>query len=351
MINNFNYKIYNEINPSLESIWKNSEKENVSHIFQEINFIKEYIKNKKLNLYFVAIFSGKELLILLPLEIKNFYGIKILQFIGTKEFDYCSPIIVKIKKKINENEFNEIWKKILNDINNYDLILLDKQPEIIGGIENPLVKYFNNTFLSKVYLIRLPNSEKEYFEKFLDKKFLNEFQRTTKKLNLDYDLNFKILENDGAINLSKIINNKAYMLNKKKINHILDEKFVNYFIELNKIKKEFFHISILEINKEIVAANFGFLYKKTFYYYLPTIFSDKFKKYSPGKVLISYLIVWCIKNNISFFDFGMGDESYKKYWSNNNISTFRYLKHKNLKGLFFCLLLKVFKFLKSFKKR
>ena len=73
-----------------------------------------------------------------------------------------------------------------------------------------------NTFLSKVYLIRLPNSEKEYFAKFLDKKFLNEFQRTTKKLNLDYDLNFKILENDGAINLSKIINNKAYMLNKKK---------------------------------------------------------------------------------------------------------------------------------------
>ena len=46
MINNFNYKIYNEINPSLESIWRNSEKENVSHIFQEIDFIKEYIKNK-----------------------------------------------------------------------------------------------------------------------------------------------------------------------------------------------------------------------------------------------------------------------------------------------------------------
>ena len=146
MINNFNYKIYNEINSSLESIWRSSEKENVSHIFQEIDFIKEYIKNKKLNLYFVAIFSGKELLFLLPLEIKNFYGIKILQFIGTKEFDYCSPIIAKIKNKINENEFNEIWKKILNEIKSYDLILLDKQPEIISGIENPLVKYFNNTF-------------------------------------------------------------------------------------------------------------------------------------------------------------------------------------------------------------
>ena len=72
-------------------------------------------------------------------------------------------------------------KKILNEIKSYDLILLDKQPEIISGIENPLVKYFNNTFLSKVYLIKLPNSEKEYFDKFLDKKFLNEFQRTIKK--------------------------------------------------------------------------------------------------------------------------------------------------------------------------
>ena len=114
MINNFNYKIYNEINSSPESIWRSSEKENVSHIFQEIDFIKEYIKNKKLNLYFVAIFSGKELLFLLPRD-KNFYGIKILQFIGTKEFDYCSPIIAKIKNKSMKMNSMKYGKNIKRD--------------------------------------------------------------------------------------------------------------------------------------------------------------------------------------------------------------------------------------------
>ena len=203
MKNNFKFKIYKEISEDLEIIWKNNDKENVSHIFQEIDFIKEYIKNKKLNLYFVIIFLGKKLFVILPLEIKNFYGVKILQFLGTKEFDYCSPIISKIENKINENELNKIWKKKLNEINDFDLILFDKQPEKIKGIDNPFVKYFKNIFLSKAYSIKLPSSEIEYLENFLDKKFLHEFQRTTKKLNSDYEVNFKILENDQSITYLK----------------------------------------------------------------------------------------------------------------------------------------------------
>ena len=73
MKNNFKFKIYKEISEDLEIIWKNNDKENVSHIFQEIDFIKEYIKNKKNVKSFVIIFfSGKKLFVILPIEIKNF---------------------------------------------------------------------------------------------------------------------------------------------------------------------------------------------------------------------------------------------------------------------------------------
>ena len=351
MINNLTFKIYEEINSELELKWKDFDKENTSHIFQNVNFLKEHTKNKKSKFYYVTISFEKKLCMIIPLEIKNFFGVRILQLIGTKEFDYCSPILTNLKNYLDDISFNKLWKKILHSIGKYDFILLDKQPEKVRDIDNPLVKYLKNTYLSKVYLIELPNSETEYLDKFHDKKFLNELLRTTKKLQKDYEVNFKILDDDKTLNLSKIVNNKARILNKKKIKHILDEKFLNYFIELKKRNKELFNISLLEINKEVVSANLGFIYQKTFYYYLPTIFSNKYSKFSPGKVLIFNLIGWCIKNNIKNFDFGIGNEDYKKYWSNKSVNIFRYTEYKSFKGLLFYFLLKIYIFLRKLKNK
>ena len=76
---------------------------------------------------------------------------------------------------------------------------------------------------------------------------------------------------------------------------------------------------------------FGFLYANTFYYYIPTVLPNSFNNYKPGKILIIQLIEWCIKNNIKKFDFGLGNEKYKKYFSNKeflftDISTLVVLK-------------------------
>ena len=46
---------------------------------------------------------------------------------------------------------------------------------------------------------------------------------------------------------------------------------------------------------------------------MPVTFSNKFNKFSPGKVLISYLIELSVNNRLAVFDFGLGDENYKKY--------------------------------------
>ena len=108
-------------------------------------------------------------------------------------------------------------------------------------------------------------------------------------------------------------------------------------------------ITILKINGELVAANLGLIFKRRFYYYMPVLFSEKFNKYSPGKVLISYLIEWSINNKIDFFDFGLGDENYKKYWSNFNENLFRYFEFRTFKGLVAYLFIKFYLLIKKFK--
>ncbi len=347
MKNKITFKIFNEIDFDLEQKLKIIDKSSIYHVFQQISFIKEYVKKNKLKFFFIAIYFEERLSILIPLEIKKIFGVKILQYIGSKEFDYCSPIISNLDNNIDAVKFNETWKNILKSINGYDLIFFDKQPEKIQGCDNPIVKYLKNTFLSRVYLIKLPSSNEEYIEKLSGQKFFNELQRTSRKLQQDNIVNFKILGNEDNLNIRSLMVNKANSLNKKNIKHILNEKFIDYFVELKKRKKEIFNLSVLEIDKEIIAANLGLVHQNTFYYYMPTIFSEKYKKYSPGKILIYNLIQWCIKNKIKIFDFGLGDEDYKKYWSNNKTNLFRHFDYRGFKGLVLLLFLKIYIFIKK----
>jgi len=81
---------------------------------------------------------------------------------------------------------------------------------------------------------------------------------------------------------------------------------------------------------------------------MPTLLTNNYNKYSPGKILISELIKWSITKKIKVFDFGLGEENYKKYWSNRTESLFRYFYTKNLKGLITLKIIKIYVFIKNF---
>ena len=72
------------------------------------------------------------------------------------------------------------------------------------------------------------------------------------------------------------------------------------------------------------------------------MFTEEFNSYSPGKILIHYLINWSIKNDLKVFDFGIGEETYKKYWSNYSTKIFRHLSYKGAKGFVLFLIIKFY---------
>ena len=142
-----NFKIFNNINKDLENLWIKFENKNNHHIFQKLTFIKYQINKKNNKYFFVVIYLREEVIAILPLEIENKFGFKILQWIGTIEFDYCGSIFSDwIKLGINKEIFLNLWSQILNDIKNYDLVFLDKQFNKIDNIKNPFVEYLNSFF-------------------------------------------------------------------------------------------------------------------------------------------------------------------------------------------------------------
>ena len=92
-------KVYYNLSQELENLWLNFEKENNLYLFQKYKFVKNFIDgNKKSNIFITLSIKNKTLGIL-PFEIKKKFSFKIIQWLGTKEFDYCGPLIANLEKE------------------------------------------------------------------------------------------------------------------------------------------------------------------------------------------------------------------------------------------------------------
>ena len=111
------------------------------------------------------------------------------------------------------------------------------------------------------------------------------------------------------------------------------------------------HVSSLILNGELIAIHWGVIYKKRFYYLLLSMKEGNFRRYSPGRLLISFLIRWSITKKLQIFDFTLGDEEYKKNWSNNQKSLFSLIQLNSFNGFFLYLLIKIKLILKSIDRK
>lgn len=337
----YTYKIFNSITEECESIFNNEDNMLTSTFFQDIEYIKEIIKNKNSRLKIIIIYYNKSVLAILPLEIKKIYSVKVLQWIGTDYSDYCNPILSKkLSLNLNKEYFLNVWKLIFSEIKNeIDIVFFNNQLALINDFTNPFVSFFETLKFSTVYNINLNNNFNDYKEnvKNKNKKHAYEIHRTLIKYEKlkEHLKNLTINIQDSSqdfLNFKKVIDEKKTQLFKKNINNKLDDNFKKIFENLIKLKKVNFYIISLMSEKKAISSCFGFVYENAFYYYIPTVLSNSFDNYKPGKILILQIIQWCIKNNIKKFDFGLGSEKYKKDFSNKEISLHRYIKFYTLKG-------------------
>jgi CelD/BcsL family acetyltransferase involved in cellulose biosynthesis len=76
------------------------------------------------------------------------------------------------------------------------------------------------------------------------------------------------------------------------------------------LNKDILQLSFLEINGEKAAGYFCFDYHNRIWVY-NSGFDNRFREFSPGWVLLIYLIQWAIENGREVFDLMRGGEAYK----------------------------------------
>ena len=115
------------------------------------------------------------------------------------------------------------------------------------------------------------------------------------------------------------------------------QEFYNGLVNLDHGDKRV-HYSALFVNKTIIATHVGLIDNDTFYYIMPSYKGGDWKKYSSGRLLLENLLEWAIENHLEFFDFTVGDESYKKIWCDMETKLYETLRSFTFKGRIYILI-------------
>ena len=350
-------KQFSELDSNLKKIWLKFQKNSYHYYFQSLEFVDEYIKAKNLKknirplIIVVYKKAVQEPICIIPLEVSSVFGITTISWLGHNKLDYGSPILSKNENYFkDQNIMNIILNKIKIEIQKFDLIYFNNQPEFIEDVENPFTKYLECEEKSQNFYIELPANNENYLNiiKQRNKKIHRDILRLKRKLEKENNVFFYNLKpSEFQKSIDQIFLKKNILLNAKKKKSNLDEKFLNFLKNLSSINSQNFVINIMKINNEVVQKSISFNYQGTFYYFITSEINYKFRKYSQGKIFILYLINWCIKNKMKKFDFCLGDEVYKNFFSNKNQKLYRYIGSNSLKGH---LIKKCLEFIIFFKK-
>ena len=85
-------KIFYKLSEELKDKWLNFEKESNFHFFQKYEFVENFLYEQNRNCIFIILTFKDRTVAILPFELKEKFGLKVLQWLGTKEFDYCGPL-------------------------------------------------------------------------------------------------------------------------------------------------------------------------------------------------------------------------------------------------------------------
>lgn len=94
---------------------------------------------------------------------------------------------------------------------------------------------------------------------------------------------------------------------------LLEPEYREFFAELIQrlLPRGWLHFSVLELDAEPIAFHFGFLYQGRLYWYKPS-FSPEHARFSPGSLLIRFLIEHALTIGLTELDFTIGEEHFKE---------------------------------------
>jgi CelD/BcsL family acetyltransferase involved in cellulose biosynthesis len=333
--------VYESFTPELMVIWDGVSEKNPQHPFQSYSWLNHWYSKVGKPLenvipQIVVLSSGNTTIAILPFGVRKKYSCSILEWLGGEQTDYLGPVYnPEHLEHIDLN--NDLWMEIDKHLVPYDIAHLKKQVngnKIFTALNGP-----GNTLVSWGYtsLTTLSDNWEAHLYDRVKKKIRSDTRRQEKRLNELGELKyFSTVEVAGTEEIVKtmIRQKRQRYLNTGVWDMLAIPENESFYLDLINISDNQYkvHYSSAQVGKEIIATHVGLVSNDTFYYLMPAHEQGEWERFSPGRLLLQYLLKYSIEKRLKFFDFTIGGESYKNNWCDDGVQLFELYRKKTIKG-------------------
>lgn len=293
--------------------WEKLEKEDSEcTIYQSYDWVKNYctflMSNKKI--FIMLYFEKNDLVGVFPFQIRMFRNVYIYELMGSCGVDYLMPIISDIRKEKLYLQFR-YWLEQQED----DIVYVFEDLPCTHSFSKYIISckscgfvsnYFDSCFC---YKICLPDTWNAY-KNGLSKRMCHDIEYDRRYLYRNVDAEYKELDINT---LDKhIINNKVRMHSRDlkspfdfNMAYLFWKKYFGDESFKNRLK-----IHAIVSDTEIVASLISIDVDKS-KFILSLSINIEYEKFSPGNVLLGYVIEEAIEKKFKLIDLGRGKDNYK----------------------------------------
>jgi CelD/BcsL family acetyltransferase involved in cellulose biosynthesis len=264
---------------------------------------------------FVAVVDAEgNPLMLLPLGIECRQGVRILTFLDGGLSDYNSPVVFPATRNWREDDVRMVWRGLQDILPPFDIAILDKMPERVGDLPNPLILLGTSPFPMSSHATTLSGTWHDFVAKRLPRRRTH--RRYRRRLEERGRLTFEIARTPKQFDtfLDALIRQKIRHHRETLTIAGFDQPgYRNFVTEMTYCLPlaNTIHLSVLKSDNTIIAAHWGYVVGSRFYYLIPSYEDGTWRHFAPGHLLIEHLLEWSFAHGIEIFDFGFGDEDYK----------------------------------------
>ncbi len=338
----FELEVFDSLDDTVKAVWMKLEDGASCYVFQRFSWLSHWYRTvgtaDGIEPIIIIVSENKEPIALFPFCLHRFLGVRIIKFLGGGQTDYNAPIF--LPDRITPQGFMEIWNAMLELLPAHDVRYLTRIPEYLDATNN---LYVFNVADKKIdgmaYSTNLVPSWKD-FELHLSRKLLKDNARMIRRLSEIGDV--EILESKSEEQYQKIleatISQKTRRYLETGVRNILSRSSVRQFytgLYADITGEPKVHLTALKVDDRILATHLGIYDRGRYYYLFPTFDNGALSKYSPGRLLLEYLVKSAIKKGLNVFDFTVGGEAYKQQWCDSEMRLYRILKANTLQGHFY----------------
>lgn len=354
--------IHQDIESALP-IWEEVERTYPASIYQTRRWLLPWIEyfGTQYNVrpfFLVAYDAEDQPALFLPLGIKEWRGIRFAFFLGGFESNanlgfvrpnfYPSPGTLTILLRESAARLPE---KI-------DLFILLNQPCTWEGKKNIFWDLPHQASPSLLYQTFLQDSFDSFLSSHLSSKAKKKLFKKKRALFSHHSIEYRQAQTEKEISssLDAFFVQKEQRFKEKKMTHAsLFHPFYKAFLAQlahlpSDSQEPSLEFHILWAEKEIIALYGGMKHRNSFYAMINS-FNPLFASYSPGDLLLMFLLEAQIKEKMKIFDLGIGEASYKDKWCAPGLPLFDSILPLSQKGKCLAPLLKLFLYSKRLIKR